>query len=356
MGSFVDIVLAPGMRVVWLISAAILFAVWWINRRPDSASSLTIGGLPFPIQITPDPSESRARSRRFIVVLLVTCCLPAGMLVNVLSVFQHRHQSVLGWALILIALSHGAVTGTLKNSGLRKILDSIRRADYNAAIAEADRRLRWFPGSRVYGGMRALALHAAGRLEEAEQQFARGCAGSQGLDSRARALALQGLGDVWLDQGKFSQAQAAFEAAIRIDRNYGAPYCSLAEVFLRQGYTAEQALKLLDQGLELKERDKYLPSRYRRMAGDVWASRADALARLGRTSEAEASLAKAAEVADPETIPDMAGMLWRCGQALVHLGRESEAAAQFQRAAEIDPGGLNGKRSAAQLRQLMMKV
>jgi tetratricopeptide (TPR) repeat protein len=346
-----DIVLAPGMRIVWAISAAILLFLWRLNRRPApdplaAGNPITVQ-IPLPVvAVKPGPPM-----RTWAVFIATVACFLSGLVINMKSMIDHRHQSVVGWALIAVFLGSGLVISNLKQGGVRRSMECLKRGDYNRALAQADDLLRWYPGSVVYNSLRASALRGSGRLDEAEQAFAVCIALSQGKSRLAQAAGLDAMGNVWRDQGKFNQAEAAFQSAKELDPNYGTPYCGLAEVYLRRDHSPEEALRLLDEGLKLTENDKRLPERLRKDLADRWASRADALARLRRTREAEESLQKAAELADPSTIPDMAGMLWRSGEALRHMDRESEAAELFERAAQIDPQGLFGKRSAAALRE-----
>jgi tetratricopeptide (TPR) repeat protein len=106
----------------------------------------------------------------------------------------------------------------------------------------------------------------------------------------------------------------------------------------------------VDQALELKQR---VPKRNldRHTLANMWAARAEALAMLGRTSEATSSLETAAQAGDPQFIPGTAGTLWRCGRALLRMGRDSAAIDQFQRAIELDPRGLAGTLPASALRE-----
>lgn len=350
MQPLVQTLFAPAMLIIWLISAAILSGLWWMNRRPARASDGT-PIAPVAIQMPADLDPPAGRGRQLTLSIVVMLCFFGGMLLNLRSIAAVHHSGAFGWVLILIFFGYTLFIGNLKKTGFANTMKYVSAAQYDQAIGEADRVLRWFPRALVFTELRAAALRAAGRLDEAERGEARNLRRVQAIGNRRlQAVALEALGKVYLDQRRFNEAQAVFESAMQLDPNYGSPYCSLAETQLRQGHDPARALELLDKGIPLKEAEMRLPAKYRNRFGDAWAVRADALARLGRIGEADSSLAKAAAMADPAMIPDMAGILWRSGEALRHMNRESDAAAQFKRAADIDPNGLYGKRAADSLR------
>ena len=77
--------------------------------------------------------------------------------------------------------------------------------------------------------------------------------------------------------------------------------------------------------------------------------RAEALAMLGRTQEAEQAVEAASQAGDPAFRGGTAAAIWRCGRALQRMNRETAAGDLFKRAAEIDPHGLYGGLAASAL-------
>jgi tetratricopeptide (TPR) repeat protein len=279
------------------------------------------------------------------VWILALVCLSAG--VTLICV----RQIIPGWFFIAIFVLIALLMANIKTQGLRSIYEPLRRADYDEALARADRLLRWFPRISLFHDLRGSTLRYAGRLAEAEQAFRTSIEMGQVKPGLAQALHLENLAEVLLDLGRFDDATAVFEASIRIfPRNSGAGN-GLAEVCLRRGRDSRRALLLVDNALQLKQSNLRTRNLDRHNLANMWANRAQALAMLGQKDEANSAIVTAGEVGDPEFIPGLAGTYWRCGVAFRLLDQEQSALEQFQKAIEMDPHGLYGHFAAAALQE-----
>jgi tetratricopeptide (TPR) repeat protein len=116
-------------------------------------------------------SCSKPRVEKFRVAVLVISIgfFLAGMLLNMRSIANRQGQSAAGWLLIAIFLLSGVLMKDVKIRALLWIRQKLLLADYEGALARADRLLRWFPQSPNFHFMRGTILLFAGRLAEAEQ-------------------------------------------------------------------------------------------------------------------------------------------------------------------------------------------
>lgn len=249
-----------------------------------------------------------------------------------------------------VALLSGIVISNGKKLRLHWIREKLKNADYDGALARTNMLLKLFPSSPMLHFLRGTVLLFAGRLEEGEESLRTSIAkhlvkGRVGLVS-----GLTNLGSVLLRQKRFREATAALEVVTKIHPQFSEAHSELAEVLLAQGQEPERALALVDNALELKNRNARNVDRH--AVAYMWAKRGLALAMLGRTGEAAASVEKAKDSGDPAFIPGVAGTAWRCGLALARMGKFEAAREQFQRAAAIDPRGLYGKLAAESLQEL----
>ena len=93
---------------------------------------------------------------------------------------------------------------------------------------------------------RGNAARKAAKPQEAEQQYR---LATQAAPTDARAFA--GLGNVYVDQGRFKEATDAYQQAIKLNPNYSAAYLPLAFSLAHQG-KYDEAIKIYEQ-LKLKE-------------------------------------------------------------------------------------------------------
>lgn len=237
-----------------------------------------------------------------------------------------------------------AITRYTMRSGLREIERRFRAGDYQPALEENERLLRWFGDSSTVHFFRAQTLCFSGRLPEAEEAFRIGLEKGQKAGRPLQAAGLCGLGRALLEQGKFGTATTILDASAKIYPWFGA-WEGLAEMLVQQKEPT-RALQLLDKAIEPGD-----PRTKRHRGGSLRAIRAQALAMLGRIDEAASDLQKTIEGTNQNSVPELAENYWRSGVALLAMHREDDAIKQFEQAKGIDPNGLYGTRSAAALRQ-----
>jgi Flp pilus assembly protein TadD len=341
----------PGMRIMWTIAGVVALLTLLAARfapQPKDARPQIREAVQEVIGI-PGSTKPRLIMWRAWAFILPVICLGAGMILLTHSTLN-RTSNLPSWLLLAVAFLPKFLIVNARTRGWRGIYQSLCRADYDEALARADRLLRWFPENPVFHFMRGTTLHYAGRLPEAEQALRTSLQRGQVRPGPAQAIGLATLGEVLLAQDRLKDATAAFQASSKIYPGYGSAYSGLAEVCLRQ-QDAQRALQLADQALELRQLNAKTRKIDRHTLASMWADRAQALALLGRNTEAATALEKAASTGDPKFLPGLAGTLWRCGVALLHMDRVSAAVEQFHRAAQIDPYGRYGNLSASALRE-----
>ncbi|HXM84777.1 MAG TPA: tetratricopeptide repeat protein [Stellaceae bacterium] len=194
-----------------------------------------------------------------------------------------------------------------------------------------------------------LALHKAGKLEEAEvafravlktaptnihaltllgtinaqrgnpQEALRLLELSLGIDPR-QVYALNGKGNVLLDMDRPREALAAFDAAIALKADYADAYTNRGNALLQLKRHAE-ALASYDKAIALKKG-----------GAESYFNRGNALLELGQSARAVASYDQSIALKE-----DFAAAHVNRGLALKKLKRYDEALASFERAARLDP-------------------
>ena len=215
----------------------------------------------------------------------------AGMLLNMRSIANRHGQSFVGWLLIAIFLLTGILMKDIRTRALLWINRKLMLADYEGALARAGLLLRWFPQSPTFHFMRGTILLFAGRLAEAEQALRTSIENCQIRSGLAPYLGNLGL--VWLNLGRFNEATAVFEALTKIYPRYPGAHNGLAELLLRQRIEPRRALLLVENALQLKQRDPRSRNVDRHSLANMYANRAQALALLGQKDEAASALATA---------------------------------------------------------------
>jgi tetratricopeptide (TPR) repeat protein len=218
----------------------------------------------------------------------------------------------------------------------------MRAGDYDGAL----RRVRWLslgiPNVTALH-KEALILSVAGRPAEAERRY-RKALGMVPSDSRYPRQRLQaGLGHTLVDLGRYEDAEPCFQQAIEAGDVTGSSEDGLARSRLARAVEAEQALAYAGEAIERATRRGD-----RRADGAYSARQAWALALLGRSEEARASLAEALRVPEPSA-PGRASQHWHAGMVLLGMGQTAEAREHFRIARDADPNGKFGRRSAEQL-------
>ena len=136
-----------------------------------------------------------------------------------------------------------------------------------------------------------------------------------------------------MEKGRYSEATAHFEAAIRAKEDFSSPYNNLGLVRMKQG-RPEAAVPYLETAVH------YSPD-----SPEVRFNLAEALVQSGRTVQAVTEYQKAEAIRPGR--PNVANNL---GVALTRLGRDDEAAKAFQRAIALDPGYAGAHNNLAMIR------
>ena len=195
--------------------------------------------------------------------------------------------------------------------------------------------------------MSGHVLLMAGRYREAEDTLRRSLASAHARESYGSALEF--LGDTLMEQGRYDEATRSYEAALHAFPWRRRPYRGMAEMHLRQGKRAEQAIEWIEKVIDFEG----LSFAQRKMNGhpqdDYWALKAWALARLGRRQGADEAIENGLKATDKNVLPDLATTYYRAGLAMQALGKEAEARDYFERAVQSDPIGRRGKLAKAGL-------
>jgi len=123
------------------------------------------------------------------------------------------------------------------------IVQYLRRADYEGALARTEQILRWFPHSGRFLSLRGVILLLAGKVTEAEQALRGGLETARiavvwgrGLRmirlAPEQTLMLVNLGHALLAQDRRRDAAAAYEGAAKLLPVYWGAYNGLAEACL----------------------------------------------------------------------------------------------------------------------------
>jgi tetratricopeptide (TPR) repeat protein len=162
-----------------------------------------------------------------------------------------------------------------------------------------------------------------------------------------KGLALEDLGNVLMDTGRFEEAQQCFRRAADIfpDRSHWAT--GMAEALLRQGIYPQPALAHAERALSLfrgVERIGEGPHREALLATKAWA-----LAACGREAEARETIDAALKSPAQKTKGILAQVHYKAGMTLLALSDRQGAKEHFGRGAELDPVGRWGRLCAGAL-------
>jgi tetratricopeptide (TPR) repeat protein len=132
-----------------------------------------------------------------------------------------------------------------KLKGIQAVSSAYRAGDYAAGLQATERLKDGTTATGEYCMFRGYMLHQLGKFNEAEASF------RQALplrsDPRLRALSLNSLATVLMDQGRFTEAIAFYENASQVWPDRGASLRGIAEVWLRQGREPAEALGCAQQ-------------------------------------------------------------------------------------------------------------
>ena len=135
-----------------------------------------------------------------------------------------------------------------------------------------------------------------------------------------RPEAMTQLGYYYLVQGRFREAEEAYQQAIKLDQRFGAAYVNLADLYAQQN-DEQQALAILEQGLLILPEDP-----------DLYHALGLSLVRARRYDEALPELAKAAELA-----PQIGRYAYVYAVALQSTGNVKQAINALERALQQHP-------------------
>jgi hypothetical protein len=205
--------------------------------------------------------------------------------------------------------------------------------EYDRAL----RRLRWpiFRGPTPQILVVEGFIHAgAGHSVEAEQCYRRALGEARNAPSAFRAQTLCLLGFALSNLGRYEEAERCQESVIAMGDKMGSARVGIAESLLLQGKDPERALALLEEAMKIKKSRQAQPER---MATKAWA-----LALMGRQREMQEAMTTALGEIDPSLKAVVASVNWRIGKALVAVQRAAEAMEHFRTACQEDPQGDNG--------------
>ncbi len=248
--------------------------------------------------------------------------LPASLLVFFLMNSAHLPKQV-GDPFVWI-LGAAAAFFAFKLVEQRLLQSAIHRADYDSGLAIIRRFHFYRPEGAAALLPRGHFLLLAGRYQEAEKELRRAVAALR--SQLAQAHALEFLGDALLEQGREDEARRSYEASVAASPKFRRSYRGMAELALRRGGQAAQAMELIAR---IKGT----------AADDHWSLKAWALAEQGRAPEAEAAAEQALRHTNAHSKVDLAATWRRLGLAMRALNREREAAEYLAKAADIDPRG-----------------
>ncbi len=259
------------------------------------------------------------------------------LLAGLADVQQFPHLSEFLWLVLLTLFVVGAIW-----IGLAALTDHlVRQGRYDLAL--------WLVPLSSFGGGRSYALgyvlKEAARYDEAER-ILREIINHTGSAKANVILALEDLGDVLLDTGRFEEAQRCFQSAADLRTKRSVWANGMAEVLLRQGIYPQNALRHATTALNLFQHGtERIGSRSR--LGAILATQAWALAACGRAAEARKTIDVALKTGARKTRGPLAQIHYKAGMSLVALSEVRGAVEHFACGAEIDPLGRWGRLCSA---------
>jgi tetratricopeptide (TPR) repeat protein len=225
-----------------------------------------------------------------------------------------------------------------------------RATHYDGALAVV-RRFHFFnPNGMLPLRLSGHILLQAGRYPEAEQKLRGGLASALGGEDYG--FALENLGETLMEQGRYEEASRSYEAALHAVVWLRRPYRGMAEMLLRRGQNAAEALELSERILDVSGMSWRERKANGRSEHDYWGLKAWALAELGRAAEVLPAVENAVKSTDKSSRPDLATTHYRAGMAMLALGSDTAAARHFNLAMELDPAGRRGTLAKYQLDEM----
>jgi len=220
-------------------------------------------------------------------------------------------------------------------------------------VGDYDRALRWIgrlrfgcPSGQLFR-MEGITHGMAGRPAEAERCYREALARSCDSPRSERAGLLGCLAESLEHQDRLEESMKCRQASIDMGDNIlGSARHGLAELLLKQGTDPQRALELTDEAMRVAKGQaapKVAPAR--------WATRAWALAVLGRRQEAEQAIAQAMLLRRETHAALFASTRIKVGMALLAMDQPANAIEQFRAALEADPQGKYGARAQQLIKQ-----
>jgi tetratricopeptide (TPR) repeat protein len=306
-----------------ILGCAALAAFWWISKDDRPSSTANLGWL--RDVVTAGAVIAWLRYARF-------DWLDQLAPVPVLGPILRLAIAILGITLII---GWRSILGT----GLAK--SAWNKSDYDGALRNL-RRLHFGAPNFKLLDLEGLTLALANRHAEAEEVFRRALKEGRWAAAAERSSVLACLGQMLDDQGRYEEAVRCLEASIRMSDPRGGHRMTLAESYLKQGIEPQKALDLIDAGMRIPK-----PQIRAQLEPGRLASRAWALAQLGRKTEAEETIARVR----PVEFPAMRSFTHlQLGMALLALEQPQKAADHFRSAIAADPKGSSAAKAVEQLK------
>jgi tetratricopeptide (TPR) repeat protein len=249
----------------------------------------------------------------------------------------------------------GVVAKALRmNRTIKAIMSAYRRGDYATGLEKTESLKDGTAETAEYCMFRGLMLHQLGRLNEAEACLREALPLHD--EARQRALILNSLASVLMDQERCAEAIAFYENAGGVWPDRGASLRGIAEVWLHQGREPNEALEQARQAVQIDRHatgmsKETLASRL----GEDLAVLAWALAVNSHDpTEVESALTEAFQLCGNKSASVSAQIHYHAGRAYVALHVSDKSREHLQRAAEIDPQGRFGRMARSTFPQLGM--
>jgi tetratricopeptide (TPR) repeat protein len=313
--------------------------IWlWVSRRRRSARGNREQAQPSRYR------EAIWGPAKWIVIVAIVGTwrfVPLGWVDRLIPIAAVAHLVKFALFIFVVTLVHSwrNITAVLL------VQPAWRAGDYDRAMRWIRRLSLGRPNAQLIK-MEGLTHGLANRPAEAEQCYRRGLAQSHAISRSDRATLLGCLAEALEDQGRHEESRKCRQAAIALGDNIlGSSRHSLAEVLLRQGTEPLKALELVDEAMRIAKGPaaaKVEPSRS--------ATRAWALAMLGRRQEAEQAIERALRIGRTRAA-SFATTRLKVGMALLAMDQPQKAIEHFRAALEADPKGKYGARALQQLKQ-----
>ena len=223
------------------------------------------------------------------------------------------------------------------------IMSAYRAGDYATGLEKTEELKDGSMKSAEYCMFRGLMLHQLGKLSEAEASLREALPLHD--EPRQRALVLNSLASVLMDQERFTEAIGFYENAGRVWPDRGSSLRGIAEVWLHQGRESPEALEHARRAVEIDRRATGMGKEaleYRLgedLAVLAWALAANA----ADTDEVDSALAEGFRLCGVRTKSILAQVHYHAGRAYLALHISDKSQEHFHRAAEVDPQGRFGR-------------